>query len=134
MSISPWEPLLVGIGASLGAISRYYLSITFNKPLGLGFPYGTFWVNLSGSFLMGFIATLIEIIVANTALNLFLIIGFLGSYTTFSTYQLESYSLWRFKQYKLAFLHWIGLPILGFIGLLIGGFSALKISLIISNF
>lgn len=83
--------LAIALGGSLGAMSRYWVSTTSSAWLGSGFPYGTMIVNISGSFAMGFLVILLtEKIVMPEAVRLALIVGFLGSYTTFSTFALDS--------------------------------------------
>lgn len=88
--------LLIAIGAALGANARYLVSVWAGNRLGADFPYGTFIVNIVGSFAVGFLLTL-----GTGRLQLspevwsLLVIGFLGSFTTFSSYTVESLVLWR---------------------------------------
>lgn len=108
-------PLSIALGAIPGALIRYYLTLFCTQKFGYSFPYGTFIINLSGALLMGFFAMLFELIEASPYLNSFVIVGFLGSYTTFSTYELDSSNLLRTGNYKKALLYWFGSPLLGFI-------------------
>lgn len=123
---SPSDSLLspviaVSLGAIPGALSRYYFTVLFSKWFGASFPYGTFFINLSGSLLMGFFATLaIEQVIASKELQLLIITGFLGSYTTFSTYALDSSVLLRGRDRAKALFYWLGSSILGGICLEIG--------------
>jgi len=72
-------PLAISLGAIAGALSRYYLSLGFNQWLGTAFPFGTFCINLSGAFIMGFFATLaIEGRIRSPELRLAIAVGFLG--------------------------------------------------------
>ena len=83
--------LAIALGGSFGAVCRYWVSMTSSSWLGTDFPYGTMIVNVSGSFAMGFLVILLtEKIVMPEAFRLALIVGFLGSYTTFSTFALDS--------------------------------------------
>lgn len=121
-------PLLVALGAVPGALSRYYLTLLSTRLFGTNFPYGTLMVNLSGALLMGFCITLIQTpFMQNTfvaSLNPLVTIGFLGSYTTFSTYELDVSNLFRMGRYKQAILYWLGSPFLGFLGVELGIFLA----------
>lgn len=114
-------PIAVSLGAIPGALSRYYLTFLFSHWFGVSFPFGTFFINLSGSLLMGFFATLaIEQIVTSPALQLLITTGFLGSYTTFSTYALDTSVLLRGRSRSKALFYWFGSAILGGICLEIG--------------
>jgi len=86
-------PLAVSLGAIPGALSRYYLAMLLDRWLGSRFPIGTFVVNLSGSLLMGFFATLAIENTIHPNLQLLISTGFLGAYTTFSTYTLDTTKL-----------------------------------------
>lgn len=88
--------LLIAIGAALGANARYLLGIWAGSRLGADFPYGTFIVNIAGSFALGFLLTLgTERLQLSPEARLLLAVGFLGSFTTFSSYAVESMNLWR---------------------------------------
>jgi len=107
-----WSPpLLIAIGAVVGAWSRYGITLYCTARWGARFPYGTFVVNLSGAFLIGVIASLVQVRFSPLA-NL-LIIGFLGAYTTFSTYMLDTINLFRADQRLKALLYWVGSACLG---------------------
>lgn len=125
------HPLAVSLGAIAGALSRYYLSIWVAKTLGTAFPYATVLVNLTGSFLMGLITTLIveRTLLISPEITLLITVGFLGSYTTFSSYELDAMNLLRGSswqtQIKLfwvvkAIAYWLGSAILGFLCLYLG--------------
>ncbi len=86
--------LWVGIGGFLGANARFGLGRIVADRFGGGYPWSTFVVNLSGSFLIGILLTvLIDRAVANPLGRPFLVVGFLGGYTTFSSYTFEAVSL-----------------------------------------
>jgi CrcB protein len=119
--------LLVVLGAIPGALSRYYLTIFAAQWFGTMFPYGTFIINLTGSVFIGFFSTLIVKQAASADLQSFLIVGFLGSYTTFSTYALDTSNLLRTGSRKRALFYWIGSPILGFFCVEMGIFLARQI-------
>jgi CrcB protein len=82
--------LAIAFGGALGAISRYWVSARTYLWLGTEFPFGTLMVNISGSVMMGFLALLLtEKISLSEELRFALLVGFLGSYTTFSTFALD---------------------------------------------
>lgn len=86
--------LMVGIGGFAGAIIRYLLDARISAATGGSFPWGTLAINLSGSFAIGLLfAVMTERAVLPAEWRAPLMIGFIGSYTTFSTLALESYRL-----------------------------------------
>jgi len=88
--------LLIAIGAALGANARYLVGVWAGNRLGADFPYGTFIVNIVGSFVLGFLLTLgTGRLQLSPEARLLLAVGFLGSFTTFSSYAVESLNLWR---------------------------------------
>lgn len=118
--------LIIGIGGFLGAIARYVVSAWIGQRWGRSFPLGTFAVNVSGSFLIGLLMSLFtERFMVNPQWRLFLTVGFLGAYTTFSTFEYETGSLLRDGEWLVAALN-IGLSV-------VAGFAALKIGEIISK-
>jgi len=94
----------IGLGGFLGAISRYGLSGLVHRVFGPGFPWGTLLVNTTGSLLIGLIIGLSEQrFVFSGTTRAFLTIGFLGAFTTFSTFSFESVMLMRQGQWLSAF-------------------------------
>lgn len=82
--------LAIAAGGSLGAVCRYWVSTHTHAWLGTGFPFGTLMVNVSGSLLMGFLSiVLVHRLALPEEVRLALLVGFLGSYTTFSTFALD---------------------------------------------
>ncbi len=83
--------LAIAVGGSCGAISRYWMSNATYSWLGNNFPYGTLMVNMVGSLLMGFLTiVLVQRFQVSEAVRLGLIVGFLGSFTTFSTFAMDT--------------------------------------------
>jgi CrcB protein len=84
----------VAVASSLGGLTRYLAGgVIANRASG-SFPWETFVVNITGAFVLGFLFTLFsERLVVDPWLRTALLVGFLGSYTTFSTWTLESYRL-----------------------------------------
>jgi fluoride exporter len=83
----------VAAGGALGATARYLLSTWIAGRAGPDFPWGTFVINLSGSFLIGLVLGLVEAGSLSSDARLFLAVGVLGGYTTFSTFTYESLGL-----------------------------------------
>ncbi len=80
----------IALGGSLGAISRYWVSTATYSWLGSNFPYGTLMVNVTGSLVMGFLTVvLVQRFDVSDEVRLGLIIGFLGSFTTFSAFSID---------------------------------------------
>lgn len=113
--------LLISAGALLGANCRYWVGGWAAQRFGADFPYGNLIINLSGSFILGLFMTLvIERFLVDPQWRVFFAIGFLGSYTTFSSYTYESVSLMLNGQYWLGFLNLFGSSFLGGIAVLLG--------------
>jgi len=88
--------LIIAAGAALGANARYLVNLWAASRFGADFPYGTLLVNITGSFILGFlVAFSTERFDLSPEMRLLLATGFLGSYTTFSSYAVESLNLWR---------------------------------------
>ena len=83
-------PLLVAAGGALGALSRYGATLLMTELLGPFFPYGTLLVNATGSFLIGILSVLLAKVWTIPGAAAFLITGFLGGMTTFSSFMNET--------------------------------------------
>ncbi|MBD2129798.1 fluoride efflux transporter CrcB [Microcoleus sp. ZQ-A2] len=115
-------PIAISLGAIAGALSRYYLTLWFAQRFGTAFPYGTFFINLTGCFAMGFFVTLAleHVAIIPPEIRLMVTTGFLGAYTTFSTYGLESLTLLRERNFSAFSFYWAGSAILGIISVQLG--------------
>ncbi len=83
--------LAIALGGSLGAVCRYWVSTSTYQWLGTDFPFGTLMVNVSGSFVMGLLTVLFtEKLTLGEEVRFALVVGFLGSYTTFSAFALDT--------------------------------------------
>jgi len=83
--------LAIALGGAFGAMSRYWVSTRTYAWLGTDFPYGTLMVNVSGSFVIGLLTVLLsEKLTLPEEVRFALVVGFLGSYTTFSTFALDA--------------------------------------------
>ncbi len=113
--------LWISIGAMLGANARYWLGVWAAQRWGAAFPWGTFIINLSGSFLLGLFMTLVTgRYPVDPNLRLLVTVGFLGAYTTFSTFTYESINLFIKGQWLAGLLNVLGSMALG---LLAAGFG-----------
>jgi CrcB protein len=112
---------MISVGAILGANARYWLGGWVAERMGTTFPYGNLIINLSGSLLLGFFITLVtDRFLVDPRLRLLVAIGFLGSYTTFSSYTYESMDLILRGQAWLGLLNLFGSSILGAAAVAIG--------------
>jgi CrcB protein len=113
--------LAVGAGGFLGAIARYAVGLWIGQRWGRSFPLGTFVINVSGSFLIGLVMALFtERFMVNPQWRLLLAVGFLGAYTTFSTFELETGNLLRDSEWMLATMNVVFSVLAGFLALKIG--------------
>lgn len=118
-----WVNLIAG--GILGTVARYVLSGVVYQTFGTGFPYGTLIVNLTGCFLIGFLAALAEekFLLGPNA-RLLLMAGFCGAFTTFSTFMLETSNLIKDGETFRAFLNVTVSVVIGFLifrlGVLVG--------------
>ena len=88
--------LLVALGGAAGALARYWVGLAVHSTLGSTLPWGTFSVNISGSFIVGFVMTVLaNRITSGANWHFLLVTGFLGAYTTFSALEYETLSLFQ---------------------------------------
>jgi len=113
--------LAVAVGAALGANLRYGVALWAAKKWGSGFPVGTMIINVSGSLLIGLAVGLAASRLALTpTLRLLVVTGFLGGYTTFSTFAYETYELFNAGSILRAVGNAAGSVLLGFLGVIVG--------------
>ena len=113
--------LSVAIGGAFGAVARYLINVSPLANLFSKFPFPTFFINITGSFLIGFLFVLLtEKFTVGDNLRLTIIVGFLGAFTTFSTFEMEIYDLALEREFTTAFVYLFLSVTLGFIGVLIG--------------
>jgi fluoride exporter len=112
---------MVGIGGFVGSIARFWLGSYITYRLGARFPYGTFVINVSGSFLIGLAVTLLAERSHWSPNLLYLIpIGFIGGFTTFSTFELEAFRSARSGDVLLSLLYVILSVTVGFLAVWLG--------------
>ncbi len=113
--------LAVAIGGAFGAVLRYLITISPMNDWLKPFPFPTFFINITGSFLIGFAIILFsERFGASETLRLMLAVGFLGAFTTFSTFEFEIWSLVKENNFFAAFLYFFLSVLFGFIGVALG--------------
>jgi fluoride exporter len=107
---------LIAVGGSLGAIARYWVGSAVASRLGTRFPYGTFVINMSACVILGFTITYLgKRAELNPAWRYLIPTGFVGAYSTFSTYEWETLSSIRAGAFSLAALYAIGSLLLGLV-------------------
>lgn len=108
--------ILVGIGGVFGSTARYILGKAITQKARSTFPLGTFIINITGAILLGLVTGFNP----GSDIRLLFADGFLGAYTTFSTFMYEGFSLFRDNEKKNAFVYIIVTLVLGIIGFIIG--------------
>lgn len=112
--------LVIGVGGFLGAIARYIVATYIGSRYGVRFPYGTFVINITGSFLVGFIVVLLARSTASEYWRYLIPIGFIGAYTTFSTFEFETFRAIQDGQITAGLLN-VGLSVVvGFVAVWAG--------------
>lgn len=113
--------LSIAFGGAIGAVTRYLINISPLQNLFDKFPFPTFFINITGSFLIGFfLIILTDKYQTNENLRFAIMVGFLGAFTTFSTFELEIWELIRESHFFTAFLYFFLSVLLGFIGVIAG--------------
>lgn len=113
--------LLIAVGGALGANARYLLALWAAGRFGPDFPYGTLLANASGSLALGFLLSLTtERLPLSPEMRLFLTVGFLSSFTTFSSYTVESLNLWRVLGAWPSLLNVLGNNLAAFVAAILG--------------
>jgi CrcB protein len=113
--------LSIAIGGAFGAVARYLINISPLSALFGKFPFQTFFINVAGSFLIGFLLILLtDKFSVGENFRFAVIVGFLGAFTTFSTFEMEIYGLVRERESMLALIYLFLSVVLGFAALLFG--------------
>jgi CrcB protein len=112
--------LLVAAGGALGAVARFAVATGFARRFGSGWPWGTLFINVTGSFVIAVLAARLT----SANLRYLLPIGFVGAYTTFSTYEFETLRLFQLGQAPGALVYVAASNLLGFGAVLLGGWVA----------
>jgi fluoride exporter len=113
--------VLVFIGGGLGSTLRYLVNVVSGRLLGTDFPYHTFFINITGSTVMGLVAGYFAFKGdASQSWRLFLMTGILGGYTTFSAYSLDAALLYERGEIGLALFYVVGSVVFSIAGLFAG--------------
>jgi len=113
--------MVIALGGALGALSRYGLGLWISSKWSQGFPLGTFIINITGAFLLGFLNIFfIEKLTISPLWRLGIGVGFLGAYTTFSTFGYETIMLLEGGSLLTAGLYTLLTVIIGFAGVALG--------------
>jgi fluoride exporter len=119
--------VLVAVGSAFGGLLRWGVTTAAGRWLGTGFPYGTFVINMSGSLFLGwFTTTLAERLpetktwLSSDDLLLMIAVGFTGAYTTFSTYEFETYRSLESNKGLVGAIYLLGSAMLGLVAVYVG--------------
>ncbi len=110
------ELLIVAVGGAFGSLARYLIGLKIAETSGVKFPVGTFFVNITGAIFLGIISS------KKLSDNYYILFGdgFLGAYTTFSTFMYEGVNLFQKNEKLNAIVYILGSFALGIIGFIIG--------------
>lgn len=112
--------ILIGVGGAMGAILRYIVSgLDYKYSYGV-FPVSTLVVNLSGSLIIGFLWGVFEAVAVSSNIRMFVFIGILGGFTTFSTFALENFNLFRDGERNIALVNILISNVLGIFFVYVG--------------
>lgn len=115
----------IALGGALGALSRSVLSTWVYERANSYFPWGTFAVNILGCYILGFVYMLgADKLAISSNIRIFLTVGFLGAFTTFSTFSLETFYIFKSGEIRVALLNILGSMVFGLIAVLLGISSA----------
>ncbi len=111
---------IVAIGGAFGAMARYGTSLAVIRLVESRAPLATWTANLAGCLLIGFLAPMADRLPMSEATRLLVFVGFIGSYTTFSTFSLDTLLLWREGQIGLVLLNAVGSVVAGVVMVWVG--------------
>ena len=113
--------LSIALGGSLGAVARYLINISPLAGAAGKFPLPTFVINITGSFLIGFLMiVLADKFDVSENVRMAVIVGFLGAFTTFSTFEMEIFGLIRDREFVMGFFYLFLSVFAGFVGVVAG--------------
>jgi CrcB protein len=119
--VEPWVRVIaLSAGGALGVNARYWLGSWMSRWASPQFPWATFTINVSGSFAIGLLTVVLARWSSHSHLRLLVLVGFLGGYTTFSTFALESLTLWERGEAGLAVANLVGSVAAAFVAVVLG--------------
>jgi len=120
--------LAVGLGGALGSLARHGVNVWVTRRMGQSGPYATLVVNIVGCGVIGLLAGLLasERLVMTPTVRVFVFVGILGGFTTFSSFGLDTFTLAREGRPAAALLNAVGQVVIGLAALAAGYFAALK--------
>jgi CrcB protein len=119
--------LALSVGGVAGVNGRYWLGVWINRWASSQFPLATFIINVSGAFAIGFLTALLARWSPHSQLRLLVLVGFLGGYTTFSTFAFESVTLWQRGEWAMSLAYMSGSVIAGSMAVVLGAALALGV-------
>ena len=121
--------LIVALGGAIGSVLRFWAGGYVSERLGARFPYGTFVINITASFLIGFIMTVLaERTHLSPSWRYLLVVGFLGGYSTFSSFEYESFRAFEDGELLITALNIILSVGVGFVAVWIGAITGRAIA------
>ena len=115
-----YQVAALSVGGVLGVNARYWLGVLINRWAGSQFPWSTFTINITGSFAIGLCTVFLARWAPHAHARLVVVVGFLGGYTTFSSYSFESLALWERGERMLCLVYMFGSVAGGFAGVVLG--------------
>jgi CrcB protein len=126
--VDTWSRIAaLSVGGLAGVNARYWLGVWINRWASAQFPWATFTINVTGSFAIGFLTALMARSSPHSTLRLLVMVGFLGGYTTFSTFAFESVTLWERGERILSLVYMSGSVLAGCAAVILGAALALGV-------
>ncbi|MDG3008167.1 fluoride efflux transporter CrcB [Paludisphaera mucosa] len=120
---------ILSLGGAFGVNARYWLGLWVNRWASPQFPLATFLINVTGSFAIGFLATLLAHRLPHPHLRLLVVTGFLGGYTTYSTFAYDGLTLWERGERGASLFYTAATLVVGFLAVTLGVALARELTL-----
>ncbi len=114
------EVLVLSVGGVLGVNARYWFATWMSGWVGTRYPWATLTINVTGSFAIGFLSMILARWLPHPSSRLFFLVGFLGGYTTFSSFAFEGHVLWERGEIGRALAYLAGSVGAGFLAVVLG--------------